>query len=157
YPDAAAVADALAPFAQQCDLPALLADPTGPRAAWKVQAEAGTRRRRPWRWLPLSLVVLAAIALSLAALAFLLWSKKEAPHGALPTSAEEARQLQQRWVKYLRQPVVVTDGLGIELALVPPGTGEEFPNQLVKLARPLRFGTTEVTRGQFRAFVEATG
>ena len=66
--------------------------------------------------------------------------------------------------------VEITNRTGMTLRLIPPGeflmgapeedtiaAVEEKPQHLVRLTRPFYMGTTEVTVGQFRKFVETTG
>lgn len=105
---------------------------------------------------------------------------KPAPLAA-PFSADQARAGQQAWARYLKTEVVSTNTLGMKLVLIPPGEFEmgsresaeelakayeganaasfadEYPLHKVKLTKPFLLGQHEVTVGQFRAFVEATG
>jgi formylglycine-generating enzyme required for sulfatase activity len=66
-----------------------------------------------------------------------------------------------------RAPKVITNTIGMKLVLVPAGEfvmgsseGEgrlsEHPRHRVRITRPFYLGETEVTRGQFRRFVEET-
>jgi formylglycine-generating enzyme required for sulfatase activity len=77
--------------------------------------------------------------------------------GVLPMSAEEALDLQKNWADHLRQPVVVPNTLGMNLALVPPGEFAMSGLYSVAITRPYRIGTTEVTFHQYDQFVKATG
>jgi sulfatase modifying factor 1 len=62
---------------------------------------------------------------------------------------------------------LITNTLGMKLALIPAGEFEmssddsgrsdEKPKHKVKITRPFYLGTTEVTVGQFRRFVDASG
>lgn len=81
--------------------------------------------------------------------------KPPPPPGELPMDSAEAHLLQMAWAKYLGQEVTETGPAGVETVLIPPGTFEMAPEYLVRITRPYRLGTTEVTRGQFRKFVEA--
>lgn len=66
-------------------------------------------------------------------------------------------------------PNVIKDAIGIELVRIPagefhmgspadePGRRPDETLRHVRISRPFLLGRTEVTRGQFRAFVEATG
>ncbi|NQT15877.1 MAG: SUMF1/EgtB/PvdO family nonheme iron enzyme, partial [Planctomycetes bacterium] len=113
------------------------------------------------------------------------WSlPADAPAPAVaPFDAATAKRHQEAWADYLGVPVETTDSIGMKLVLVPPGeflmgSSEEelasllprFPNELaqehlpsegpqhrVRITRPLYLGRHEVTVGQFRAFVEASG
>lgn len=88
-----------------------------------------------------------------------------------PVAAAEsaARSAQRAWADHLGLPVIETNSIGMELALVPPGKfmmggldsdwyaeslPEEKPRHEVTLTRPLYIGRTEVTIAQFRRFVE---
>src|SRR5262249_39746226 len=97
--------------------------------------------------------------------------RPEAPK--LPFEAATARQYQAEYAKHLGLPVEVRNDLGMELVLVPPGTFRmgspddepghnlsgylESPLHTVTLTQPFYLGKHEVTVGQFRRFVEATG
>jgi formylglycine-generating enzyme required for sulfatase activity len=104
------------------------------------------------------------------------------PLTVAPFDAAKAKELQEAWARHLGVPVEVTDVAGMKMRLIPPGeflmgTPEadlpalltekdaywrdifknESPPQRVRLTRPYRIGATEVTLGQFRRFVQATG
>ena len=109
-----------------------------------------------------------------------------APSPAIaPFNAEEAAKRQQVWGQFLGEPVVETNSIGMELALLPPGEFEmgstpdviarhpaakgkgydeglkrrdasELPRHHVKLTRPFRLSRLPTTVGQFRRFVTAT-
>lgn len=81
-----------------------------------------------------------------------------------------ALTLQEQTAAEYSLPVEITNQAGMVLRLIPPGeflmgapeddvnaAPEEKPQHLVRLSRPFYMGTTEVTVGQFRKFVEATG
>ncbi len=72
--------------------------------------------------------------------------------------------------KSARSPDVVRNSIGMKLVLVPAGefamgaadsdkdaNKDETPQHRVRISRPFRLGVHEVTVGQFRAFVDATG
>lgn len=109
----------------------------------------------------------------------------DAPSPAIaPFTAEQAKQHQEEWAEHLGVPVEEENSLGMRFRVVPPGeflmgTSEEElakwlappvpvndwyarnipyegPQHPAKLAQPVWMSTTEVTRGQFRSFVEAT-
>jgi formylglycine-generating enzyme required for sulfatase activity len=90
-------------------------------------------------------------------------------HDAVDTYAV-ALKLQEQAAEKYSLPLEMTNQTGMMLRLIPPGeflmgttdeeiyaTPEEKPQHLVRLTRPFYMGTTEVTVGQFRKFVEATG
>ena len=104
-----------------------------------------------------------------------------------PFGEAQAKRHQQEWAEHLGVPVEITNSIGMRLVLIPPGefdmgsTAEEVeqslgearrggypqwyvdlvpgeaPRHRVEISRPLYFGKHEVTVGQFRKFVEATG
>jgi eukaryotic-like serine/threonine-protein kinase len=108
------------------------------------------------------------------------------PSIAQPALAEHARQQQAAWAERLMVPIETTNSLGMKLRLVPPGEfmmgtsadeiaaimeearAKEYfdwyilpvplegPRHAVTLTRPFALGVHEVTRGQFRQFVDAT-
>jgi eukaryotic-like serine/threonine-protein kinase len=105
----------------------------------------------------------------------------------MPCSPQEIRDRQEQWAQYLELPVEFTDDLGMTFRLIPPGRFEmgyadfelnarlqeleqmgahdfaQFtlrssgPRHRVELTRPFYLSQFEVTLGQFRQFVEATG
>ena len=82
-----------------------------------------------------------------------------------PFSVEVARESQQRWADYLQTQVTITNSIGMELVLIPPGEfmmgstdaengdDDEKPQHRVQISQPFLLGQTEVTKGQFAAFV----
>ncbi|GIW82551.1 MAG: hypothetical protein KatS3mg105_4358 [Gemmatales bacterium] len=108
------------------------------------------------------------------------------PQATVPFPEEKAHSLQEVWAKYLGLPRTVVHSGGMRMLLIPPGTFEmgskqekiaellefrknrlpdfwdngfrsEAPQHRVTITKPLYFSTTEVTLGQFRQFVDATG
>lgn len=103
-----------------------------------------------------------------------------------PFTAEEARQFQEAWAKYLGIPVEFRNSIGMKLAVIPAGafamgSSEEEIQELIselksqgwednalkrfmyegpqhraEFTHPWMLGVYEVTRGQFRQFVNAT-
>lgn len=85
-------------------------------------------------------------------------------------SASEAKQKQENEAKRLGVPVQITSGIGMKLNLIPPGKflmgspdnepgrdADEGPQREITVSRPFAMGIHEITVGQFKAFVEATG
>jgi CubicO group peptidase (beta-lactamase class C family)/formylglycine-generating enzyme required for sulfatase activity len=84
-----------------------------------------------------------------------LWGLPE-PLPISPFSAEKARLLQERWAKVSGQPAFHTSPGAGKLLLIPPG--ESLPGERhAQVTRPYYLAEHEVTVGQFRSFVEATG
>lgn len=86
-----------------------------------------------------------------------------------PFDEAAARRMQEEWAGRLGLPVEQTNAFGMKFVLVPPGTflmgsspaergrGGNETLHPVTLTRPFYLGKHEVTVGQFRRFVEATG
>jgi serine/threonine-protein kinase len=88
-----------------------------------------------------------------------------APQPAIaPFDEKQAGEFQQAWAKYLGLPAETTNSLGMPLVLIPPGECQIDPlkkpagqfKQRVVISKPFWIGRTEVTVGQWKAFVEAT-
>jgi hypothetical protein len=79
------------------------------------------------------------------------------PLGELGLTEEVSRRLRQTWAVYLGRSVVEHNTLGMELCFVPPGRLLLQSSYLATVSRPYYLGACEVTVGQFRAFVMATG
>lgn len=96
---------------------------------------------------------------------------RQAPVFAVaPFDSEQAIAHQQAWADYLDLPVEYAHPCGMRFQLIPPGrflmgapdsdadaSDYEKPQHEVTLTQPYMIGTTEVTIGQFREFVAATG
>jgi formylglycine-generating enzyme required for sulfatase activity/serine/threonine protein kinase len=96
-----------------------------------------------------------------------------------PFEKTAAREGQERWAAHLHAQVEVTNTIGMKLTLIPPGrfpmgsseTIDEllkvFPKEkpklgerpvhIVTISKPIYVGIFEVTKEQFRRFVEDTG
>ena len=46
----------------------------------------------------------------------------QAPSATRPATADQTRQVQQRWAQYLQVDVFHTNSIGMQMALIPPGT-----------------------------------
>lgn len=104
------------------------------------------------------------------------------PPAIAPFDAAQARAHQEAWAKYLGVPVESTNSIGMKLRLIPPGKfmmgsskeeidrlkeiipdwfkdylAGEAPHHEVEITQPFYMGQTEVTVGQFRQFIMATG
>jgi formylglycine-generating enzyme required for sulfatase activity/Leucine-rich repeat (LRR) protein len=110
-------------------------------------------------------------------------SQADAPPAAIaPFAAAQARAHQEAWAKYIDVPVEFTNSIGMKFRLIPPGeftmgssreeiasslkqgdwwVNERLPGErpphLVEITRAFYLGQTNVTVGQFRKFVNATG
>jgi serine/threonine protein kinase/formylglycine-generating enzyme required for sulfatase activity len=107
---------------------------------------------------------------------------KTPPLAVAPFDTAEAKAHQTAWAEHLGVPVEYTNSIGMKFRLIPPGeftmgsteaeiaaaikdTPEwannwirsEGPARKVRISEPFYLGTTEVTVGQFRQFVAATG
>ncbi|MCA9071361.1 MAG: SUMF1/EgtB/PvdO family nonheme iron enzyme, partial [Planctomycetaceae bacterium] len=108
------------------------------------------------------------------------------PPASAPFNAERAKQHQAAWAKHLGRKVETTNSIGMKMRLIPPGKflmgtskevleemiskakekrqtipyvhrfPREIPQHKVRITKPFLLSTCEVTRGQFRQFVEAT-
>lgn len=70
-----------------------------------------------------------------------------------PFDVERAAALQKDWAKAHGVEPLVTNSIGMKLALIPAGRFEMGPNgsrYRVTLSKPFYLGTTEVTLGQYR-------
>jgi formylglycine-generating enzyme required for sulfatase activity/serine/threonine protein kinase len=109
----------------------------------------------------------------------------DVPEAIRPSSPEEAQKLQASWAKRLGTEPATANSLGMSLRLMPPGQFQmgssrdeidllpledwffanwqrkrmfhESPKHRVRISRPFWLGAHEVTVGQFRRFIEATG
>jgi formylglycine-generating enzyme required for sulfatase activity/CubicO group peptidase (beta-lactamase class C family) len=79
------------------------------------------------------------------------------PAAVVPFSADQARELQKQCAAQLKQPMMLTSTVGMELSLIPPGAFARTADSGAQLTRPFYMGRHEVTIGQFRKFVEETG
>jgi WD40 repeat protein/CubicO group peptidase (beta-lactamase class C family) len=84
-----------------------------------------------------------------------LWRLPE-PLAVAPFSEGEAREQQKRWADLLKKPATMTNSLGMELSLIPPGEFARDEHARARVTRPFYVGRCEVTVKQFREFVEAT-
>ena len=78
----------------------------------------------------------------------------------VPFDAQAAAKHQADWAKFLNMPVDLENKLGMKFRLIPPGEFETTNSQgqprKVRVTKPYYLGATEVTVGQFRAFVNET-
>ncbi len=105
------------------------------------------------------------------------------PLAVAPFDAETARQHQEAWAEHLGVPVTFENSIGMKFVLIPPGEFDmgstedeveellreararnlpgwyierlpsEAPRHRVRITKPFWLGAHEVTRGQFRRFV----
>jgi formylglycine-generating enzyme required for sulfatase activity/tRNA A-37 threonylcarbamoyl transferase component Bud32 len=166
FPSAAAVAAALRPWCRGHDLVAL------------VGAKSIARKRK--HHVLMAIVAVAIIAIGVGIGLSLLRNNddptsgtvagpgpdpepppvaiKDPPKtGQLGMTQAEAEDLQKLWAAYLDVDVTTTNSIGMKLTLIPPGELNLSVNARARITRPYRIGTTEVTMGQFRKFVDAKG
>jgi len=112
-----------------------------------------------------------------------IWPKDQPAPAIAPYTAKEAKQHQEEWAKHLGIEVETTNSVGMKFRVIPPGeflmgsSEEEIaklvvstknesvtprirtegPQHKVTLTKPFAISKHELTRGQFRSFVEATG
>ncbi len=109
------------------------------------------------------------------------------PLAVAPFDAKRAKEHQTAWAKHLGVPAEMTNSIGIRFVLIPPGEfdmgstevdvarlmaqvratkqpqwyidrlASEAPKHRVRITKPFWLGRHEVTRGQFRRFVEDRG
>ena len=76
------------------------------------------------------------------------------PPAVAPFDAAAAKAHQEAWSKYIGQPVVTTNSIGMKLAIIPPGefqmAGGDGGPVGVTLSTPFRLGIHEVTQGQWK-------
>lgn len=80
-----------------------------------------------------------------------------------PFSAEEATTAREAWASYLNVDKLVTNSIGLQLVLIPPGeftmgshplavgSQEDETEHRVQLTKPFYAGVFEVSQGEFRA------
>ena len=112
------------------------------------------------------------------------WPKDQPEPAIAPFNAEEAKQYQEAWAKHLGVEVETSNSIGMKFRVIPPcefmmgSTTEEIrsliesskgfdwykphiqleaPQHHVTLSQPFALGIHEVTREQFRKFVEDSG
>jgi formylglycine-generating enzyme required for sulfatase activity len=78
--------------------------------------------------------------------------------GQLPMTPADARALQGQWAAAVDQPVrSVHTPAKLAMTLIPPGEFGLSTECRVTVSRPFLVSTHEITVGQFKKFVEATG
>jgi formylglycine-generating enzyme required for sulfatase activity/tRNA A-37 threonylcarbamoyl transferase component Bud32 len=78
------------------------------------------------------------------------------PTAAFPFDATEAKSHQQAWSGFLGVPVDTTNGIGMKLALIPPGKflrEEKGQTHEVTLTKPFYMGTFEVTQAKYEQVI----
>ncbi len=80
------------------------------------------------------------------------------PPAIAPFDAATAKEHQAAWAKYLGVDVECENSIGMRFVLIPPGEFDmgstEAPRHRVRITKPFWLGVHEVTRGQFRRFVD---
>jgi len=119
------------------------------------------RRRRKW-------LVLGCLAVVVGL--FLFVRLRSATEKVAPLDKRAAKALQEACARELGVPATEENTIGMKLVLIPPGEfmmgspdcdsdahSHEKPQHKVRITKPFYLGAHEVTVGQFRQFVEATG
>jgi len=114
-------------------------------------------------------------------------TRSEPPLAIAPFDAEAAKRHQQAWAGYLGVPAEMTNSIGMRFVLIPPGEFDmgstekevakllveaeagklfswyverlpfEAPKHRVRITKPFWLSRHEVTRGEFRRFVDDRG
>ncbi|NOX53724.1 MAG: SUMF1/EgtB/PvdO family nonheme iron enzyme [Planctomycetes bacterium] len=84
-----------------------------------------------------------------------------------PFDAQTAQRAQQRWAEYLGTELTVTNSIGMQLILIPPGEfmmgspasdawagDDEKPRHKVWITQPFYLGVTEVTQAQWASVMD---
>ena len=91
---------------------------------------------------------------------------QQPPLAVAPFDEKKAKEHQGAWAKHLGVPVEMSNSIGLELVLVPPGEfmmgsdqpeaqPREKPVHKVRISRPFYLGKHPVTVAQFKRFAEA--
>ena len=111
----------------------------------------------PWLLIPAAVVVVGAVLL------LALWPHPPVPRPA-PTIEDVTRvdpvAYRSAWAEHLGLPIEFTSDEGVAFVLIPPGElplTDELGERVLRLAKPTYFAQTELTVGQMRAVVAATG
>ncbi len=106
--------------------------------------------------------MLATLALMFTAVASAAEAQKPPPLAVEPFNADEAKAHQEVWAEQIDQPVEVTNSIGMELRLIPPGEfmmgspeteqgrrDSEGPRHRVQITNPFYLGSYEVTQAEY--------
>ena len=99
-----------------------------------------------------------------------IYPASQPPPAIAPFTPEQAKQHQKAWANHLKVPVEAENSVGMKMVLIPPGEfmmgspdsdpdaeDHEKPQHEVRITKPFYLAAHEVTAGQFKAFVDATG
>jgi formylglycine-generating enzyme required for sulfatase activity len=176
YQSAREVADVLADCEGQLKANAKLKDYS--RIPRSKPQRAGRRK-----WLAVAAaVLLPVIALAVTEFAGVTHLFRDRDPGPVANTSFDAKEAQEASAKQLGMPIEMTNSIGMKLRFIPPGKfimgsskeeinfwlkqsnawvkerlPSESPQHEVEIAQPFYMGQTEVTVGQFRQFVQATG
>ena len=142
-------------------------------------------RRAPMALALVGAALLVGVSLScISALGVALWWRQRPPEAPIVAAypLADPAAYQRQWAEHFKLPVTSTDDTGLTFVFIPPGrftmgTSEaerkvlldKAPDdetrariaaekeQAVEIAKPFYLGATEVTVGQFRRFIHATG
>jgi eukaryotic-like serine/threonine-protein kinase len=98
------------------------------------------------------------------------WPRHLPALAIVPFLPEDGKRRRQDWAKYLDRPLDEPNSIGMKMVLIPPGEFRrgcpdeeegskawEKPEHRVRLSYPCWVSAHEVTVGQFKQFVQATG
>jgi formylglycine-generating enzyme required for sulfatase activity len=77
----------------------------------------------------------------------------------MPFDPAAAVRYRQQWAAVAKPggaPITFANSIGMKMAFIPPGQDQPKPRLTLRVTRPFYIGTTELTVGQFRAFVKET-
>ncbi len=88
--------------------------------------------------------------------------RSQPPLAMAPFNAKQARAHQEAWAEHLGLPVELTNSIGMEFALIPPGeymmgspesewarASHEGPQHRVRITKPFYLGVYHVTQGEY--------
>ncbi len=128
------------------------------------RAVAPRRRYGKWFWVVAVVSIVAGVvAFGASSSQYLTRPTPPAPGraagpeiGVLPLTEVQSTDLQRAWADHSGVPVRHAGANGQTLALIPPGEFMLSSQCRLRITKPFRLATTEVTVAQFRRFVAAT-
>ncbi len=90
------------------------------------------------------------------------WVNGRPPEMTFPLDAKAVFKVQDQWAFYLKRPKIVTNSVGMNLALIPPGqfvmgsirpNSPDGPAHDVTISRPFYIGIYEVTQAEYEKVI----